>query len=162
ARPEAVSAPPKPVASQPREADAVYQNGRIVARVIGAQVDAEAKELRFAEVHNSDELVLPDECEFQRYRIMVQRIAHATKVVKGLSDNLQADGQMIAAEATRHREGGPTREISGRLDFAAALEHVIQVGFDGRRHDQQAWRNQDLKALEQFGEFSSHLGADAH
>ena len=54
-----------------------------MARVIGAQVDAEAKELRFAEVHNSDELVLPDECEFQRYRIMVQRIAHATKVDKG-------------------------------------------------------------------------------
>jgi len=83
ARPEAVSAPPKPAVPQPREADAVYQNGRIVARVIGAQVDAEAKELRFAEVHNSDELVLPDECEFQKYRIMVQRIAHATKVDKG-------------------------------------------------------------------------------
>ena len=42
----------------------------------------EAKEIRFAELYNSDELLLPDECEFQAYTIMVQRIAHATKVDK--------------------------------------------------------------------------------
>jgi hypothetical protein len=68
---------------QPREDDAIYQNGRVVARVADPQVDSETKEIRFAELYNSDELLLPDECEFQKYTIMVQRIAHATKVDKG-------------------------------------------------------------------------------
>ena len=84
-RPAAVELTSKPSSSepQPREDDAVYQNGRVVARVADPQVDSEAKEIRFAELYNSDELLLPDECEFQKYTIMVQRIAHATKVDKG-------------------------------------------------------------------------------
>ena len=84
-RPAAVELTSKPSSSepQPREDDAVYQNGRVVARVADPQVDSEAKEIRFAELSNSDELLLPDECEFQKYTIMVQRIAHATKVDKG-------------------------------------------------------------------------------
>ncbi len=65
-----------------REPDAIYQNGRLVARVLGAEVDAAAKEIRFGEVYNSDELVLPDECEFQKYRIMILRVAYASKVSK--------------------------------------------------------------------------------
>ena len=83
-RPAAVELTSKPSSSepQPREDDAVYQNGRVVARVADPQVDSEAKEIRFAELSNSDELLLPDECEFQKYTIMVQRIAHATKVDK--------------------------------------------------------------------------------
>ena len=67
---------------QPREPDAIYQNGRVVARAIDPKVDWEAREIRFAEVSNSDELMLPDECEFQKYTIMVQRIGYATKVDK--------------------------------------------------------------------------------
>ena len=84
-RPAAVELTSKPSSSepQPREDDAIYQNGRVVARVADPQVDSEAKEIRFAELYNSDELLLPDECEFQKYTIMVQRIAHATKVDKG-------------------------------------------------------------------------------
>ena len=83
-RPAAVELTSKPSSSepQPREDDAIYQNGRVVARVADPQVDSEAKEIRFAELYNSDELLLPDECEFQAYTIMVQRIAHATKVDK--------------------------------------------------------------------------------
>jgi hypothetical protein len=48
----------------------------------GLRVDLEAKEIRFAELYNSDDLVLPDECEFQRHVIMVQRIGFASKVEK--------------------------------------------------------------------------------
>ena len=65
-----------------REANAIYQNGRLVARVLDADVDTEAKGIRFGEVYNSDELILADECEFQKYRILVQRVAYASKVSK--------------------------------------------------------------------------------
>ncbi len=67
---------------QPREPDAIYQNGCVVARATGATVDLEAGEIRFAELSNSDELMLPEECEFQQYTIMMQRISYATKVDK--------------------------------------------------------------------------------
>ncbi len=66
----------------PMEQDAIYQGNRLVARVLDAEVDLEAKEIRIGEVFNSDELMIPDECEFQRYRILIQRIAYATKVDK--------------------------------------------------------------------------------
>jgi hypothetical protein len=62
-----------------REPDAIYQNGKIVARVANPDVDLEAKEIRFDEILDSDHLVLADECEFQEYRIMVQKVAFATK-----------------------------------------------------------------------------------
>src|SRR5579859_1919296 len=64
------------------EQDAIYQGNRLVARVLDAEVDLDAKEIRIGEVYNSDELMIPDECEFQRYRILIQRIAYATKVDK--------------------------------------------------------------------------------
>jgi hypothetical protein len=65
-----------------REPDAIYQGSRIVARVLDAEVNAEAKGITFGEVYNSDELMLPEECEFQKYRILIQRIAYASKVSK--------------------------------------------------------------------------------
>jgi hypothetical protein len=68
-----------PSGSRNREQDAIYQNGKIVARVVSPDVDLEAKEIRFDEVVDSDHLVLADECEFQKYTIMVQKIAFATK-----------------------------------------------------------------------------------
>ena len=67
----------------PREMDALYQGGRIVARVIEPEVDREAKEIRFAEAYHSDELMIPEECEFQEYRILIQKIAYATKIQRG-------------------------------------------------------------------------------
>ena len=72
--------PSGPVAQ--REPDAIYQNGELVARVVAPEVDAGAKEIRFEELYNSDNLVLPDECEFQKYVIMVQRIGFASKAEK--------------------------------------------------------------------------------
>lgn len=63
-----------------RENDAIYQQGKLVARVSGPEVDAAAGVIRFAEISNSDELLLPDECEFRQYRIVVKKIEYATKV----------------------------------------------------------------------------------
>lgn len=66
------------VSSTQCEADAIYQQGQIVGRAADVEVDSEAKEIRFGELFNTDLLLLPDECEYQKYRILVQRIAHAT------------------------------------------------------------------------------------
>lgn len=62
-----------------RDDDAIYQNGEVVARVIDAEVDLEGKEIRFGEIEQSDMLLLPDECEYQKYKIMIQRVTYATK-----------------------------------------------------------------------------------
>jgi hypothetical protein len=62
-----------------RESDGLYQKGRLVARVLAAEIDSEAREIRFEELSNSDELLLPDDCEFQDYRILIQRVDDATK-----------------------------------------------------------------------------------
>ena len=69
-----------PSGSGNREQDAIYQNRKLVARVVEPDVDLEAKEIRFDEILDSDHLVLADECEFQKYRIMIQKVALATKL----------------------------------------------------------------------------------
>ena len=74
--------PAKSLPVKEREADAIYQNGRLVARVLEPEMDSKAKEIRFSEVFNSDELMLPEECEFQKYRILIQRVGYASKVNK--------------------------------------------------------------------------------
>ncbi len=71
---------PQSPRAAPRDQDAIYQGGRIVARVLDAEVDEEAEQVRFGKVYNSDELLLPDECEFQKHRIVIQTIAFASKV----------------------------------------------------------------------------------
>jgi hypothetical protein len=63
-----------------REQDAIYQNGKIVARVAEPEVDLDSKEVRFGEIYDSDHLLIPEECEFQNYRIIIQRIVFATKI----------------------------------------------------------------------------------
>jgi hypothetical protein len=65
-----------------RENDAIYQQDRLVARVLEPEVNPEAKEIRFSELYNSDYLLLPDECEFQRYRILVRKVQDATREEK--------------------------------------------------------------------------------
>lgn len=76
-------AEPKPSPATPREPDAIYQKNRVVARVIGAQVDETAQQIRFEELYSSDDLLVPDECEYQKYRLMIRTIEFATKVEKG-------------------------------------------------------------------------------
>jgi len=63
-----------------REQDAIYQKGNPVGRVVDPEVDLEAGEIRFGEIHDSDHLLIPEECEFQKYRVMIHKIAFATKV----------------------------------------------------------------------------------
>lgn len=70
-------------APQARDPDAIYQNNRIVAWVIDAEIHADAREIRFGEVSNSDELLLPEDCEFQNYRILVEHIDFASKEERG-------------------------------------------------------------------------------
>lgn len=64
------------------EDDAIYQNGKIAARAIGAEVRPDNREIHFAELNSSDDLVLPEECEFQKYRLMIQRIEYASRIDK--------------------------------------------------------------------------------
>lgn len=78
--------PPASPTAGAREQDAIYQSDRIVARVAELEIDLEAKELRIGEIYNSDQLMIPEECELQRYRIMIQRIAYATRVDKAEVD----------------------------------------------------------------------------
>ena len=64
------------------EEDAIYQDGRIAARVVGADIRWDAREIHFAELNRSDDLMLPEECEFQKYRLMIQRIEYASRIDK--------------------------------------------------------------------------------
>ena len=70
----------KPAQPVEREQDAIYQKNRLVARILDPELDLEAKEVRFGEIYQCDELLLPDECEFQKHRILVRRVADATKI----------------------------------------------------------------------------------
>ena len=65
--------------AEARQADAIYQQGQLVARVEGAEVDPEKKMIHFGELYNSDFLILADECEFLEYRIFIRKIEYATK-----------------------------------------------------------------------------------
>ncbi len=76
---EAAAPPP---ATGAREQDAISQANKIVARVVNCEVDLEAKELRISEINQSDLLMIPEECEYQNFRILIQRIAYATMVDK--------------------------------------------------------------------------------
>ena len=64
------------------EGDALYQEDRLVARVLDPEIHTDAREVHFREVYNSDELVLPEECAFQKYRLMIQKIAYASRIDK--------------------------------------------------------------------------------
>ena len=70
-------------ASNPREDNSVYQSGHVVSRVRDARVDAEAREIHFGEMYNTDELLLSDDCEFRDYRILVKRMDFATREERG-------------------------------------------------------------------------------
>lgn len=77
-------AKPEPVVE--REPDAIYQKNRLVARVLEPQVDEAARQVSFAEVYNSGHLVLADECEWQKFIILVKKIGHASKMEPGALD----------------------------------------------------------------------------
>lgn len=69
-------------ASTAREQDAIYQNGKLVGRVVDPEVDLESRKIRFAEILETDHLLIPEECEYQKYQIMLQKVGFATKLDK--------------------------------------------------------------------------------
>jgi len=64
------------------EEDAIYQDGKVVARVVEPEVRVNDREIHFAEINDSELLMLPEECEFQKYRLMVKRIEYASRIDK--------------------------------------------------------------------------------
>jgi hypothetical protein len=80
ARLDAASAKTGPDAA--RQDDAIYQNNARVARTLEVEVDSKAGEIRFGELYESDGLLLPDECEYKEYRILIRKIAFATRLDK--------------------------------------------------------------------------------
>lgn len=52
-----------------REIDAIYQAGKIVARVSGIKIDHGNRKILFDEVYNSQTLNLEAEFEFQKWRL---------------------------------------------------------------------------------------------
>ncbi len=86
-----------------RQTDAIYQGNKLVARAVDAEVNPEAREITFRELRNSDYLLLPDECEFRKYRIVIQRIEYASRVDKaGPEDGRVLRG--VVAEILGDRE----------------------------------------------------------
>ena len=87
----------------PYDADAIYQDGKIVARVVEPEVRLDAREIHMAEINSSDNLILPEECEFQKYRLMIQRIEYASRIDK----NAPEKGRVlrgVVAEILGYRE----------------------------------------------------------
>lgn len=62
-----------------REENALYQNGELVGRVVGPDIDEANRKIRFQEIHGADWLLIPDECEYQKYRIVIDKVEYATK-----------------------------------------------------------------------------------
>ncbi len=91
-----------------REPNALYQENRygqerVVGRVTDVEVDEKGKEILFGQISESDDLLLPDECEYQKWVILVHKIASAVSIDKA---NPQR-GRVLK---------GVTAEIVGRLD----------------------------------------------
>ena len=70
-------------ASSARQDTALYQNGRRVAEVLDARIDRQAREIHFGEVYQSDDLLIPEDCEFRDFRILIQRIGFASRQEAG-------------------------------------------------------------------------------
>ena len=64
------------------EENAIYQDGKVVARVVEPEVHSNNREIHFTEINSSDLLMLPEECEFQKYRLIVKRIEYASRIDK--------------------------------------------------------------------------------
>jgi hypothetical protein len=86
-----------------RQDDAIYQNEAPVARTLEVELDLEAGEIRFGELYESDPLLLPDECEYKKYRILIRKVAFATRLDK----NAPHKGRVlrgVVAEVLGHKE----------------------------------------------------------
>jgi hypothetical protein len=66
-----------------RAENSIYQKGRRVAEVLDTRIDLRAREIQFGEIYHSDELLIPDDCEFREYRILIQTIKFASRQEAG-------------------------------------------------------------------------------
>ncbi len=85
------------------QADAIYQDHKVVARVVEPEVHWASREIHFGEINRSDDLILPEECEFQKYRLMIQRIEYASRIDR----NAPEKGRVlrgVVAEILGYRE----------------------------------------------------------
>ena len=62
-----------------RDPNGLYQKGALVARIREAEIDEAGKEVRFTEIYQSDDLLLPEECEFREFILVVRRVTYATR-----------------------------------------------------------------------------------
>ena len=106
--PMAAAPTPQRIPLAQREPNAIYQkdkrgNERVVARVADVEVDEAGKEILFGEVSQSDDLLLPDECEYQKWVVEVRKIAYSTKEDKS-APNRGRVLKGVAAEILRRLE----------------------------------------------------------
>ena len=66
-----------------RRDNALYQRDYPVAEVVGARIDGQAREIHFDELYKSDELLIPEDCEFREYRILIQSVGYASRQEAG-------------------------------------------------------------------------------
>ena len=88
-----------------REQDGVYQwsfhhGDRLVARVVKPQIDESSKRVTFVEITHSDLLLLPDECQFQKFKLEIDAVGDAIKV-----DKIEPEKGRILREVTAHITG---------------------------------------------------------
>ena len=75
-----------------REFDAIYQTGKIVARVSGIKIDQGNHKILFEEVYNSQTLDLEAEFEFEKWRL---KFVGAESII-GLDTSQPQKGQIIS------------------------------------------------------------------
>jgi hypothetical protein len=73
----------EPGTSETRQDNALYQRGRRVAEVLDVRIDAQAREIHFGEIYGSDDLLIPEDCEFRAFRILIQKIGYASRQEAG-------------------------------------------------------------------------------
>ena len=69
--------------AETRQENGIYQNGRCVAEASDARIDSQAREIHFGEIYGSDDLLIPEDCEFRDYRVLIQRIGFASRQEAG-------------------------------------------------------------------------------
>ena len=74
-----------------------------MARIVEPEIDLESKTISFGEISNSEELMIPEECEFREFRILIQRIAYATKIQRG-EEHKGRVLRGVSADLLGHRE----------------------------------------------------------
>ena len=90
------------------EPDAIYQRSRygedrLVARVADVEVDEKGNEILFGEISESDDLLLPEECQYRNYVCVVRKVLWSISVSKEAPEK----GRILR---------GVTAEILGRLE----------------------------------------------